>query len=928
MLAFWRDFILKIINLKVNHMQNPLGFQMNSVSFQWETVESSGTQPVSNRLLISKCPDMAQPVYDSGETLLDSIGTVVSADWDFSTRYYWVVSVTDDTGGIAVSETAWFETPKGGDWSAQWIAPTAEGDNGLVFTNFQVEKPVVKARLSITGVGLYEAYLNGQKIGNEYLTPNFNDYDTFIQFQTYETESYLTNGRNTLEIWLGDGWYKGRYMVMGPGPDRNKYGDRQATLAELILTYEDGSTETIKTDASWLSRKSPVVSAGIYDGEHLDDTVDGSDACPVEVLDLGYDRLEARRSLPVTAKLTRKPVEILRTPKGETVLDFGQNMAGWVRFYNRLPAGAACRYVAGEILQDGCFYHENMRTAKTEFAYTSDGKEKWVRPHFTWYGFRYLLLEGFPASIQLSDFEVDVLYSDMEQTGFITTGNEKVNQLISNVLWGQRSNYIDVPTDCPQRDERLGWTGDTQIFSMTAAYNMNVAGFFRKFMYDLQCEQNKRGGRVPFVVPAVCFNNQVSAAWSDAATVVPWNLYQMYGDKELLREQYAGMKAWTDYIISQDEASGGTRLYTTDNHFGDWLALDAPPEIPTGGTDMVLIATAYYYLSACLTAQAATVLGKAEDSKRYQVLADEIKASFQREYLTENGNLTQHTQTAYALTLYTGLYRDGQGQLLADGLERAIQENGGYLNTGFVGTPCLCPVLTRFGKGKLAYQLLLNEEYPSWLYAVNLGATTIWERWNSVLPDGHINPEGMNSLNHYAYGSILEWIYRYAAGMEPGQAGWKTIRLHPVPDVRLGYINASYHSVSGVVKSAWRYQEDGTIAYSFEIPFGVTAELTLPAEETVTLRPGTHTFTRPVISERVTYSGDTELAVLLQDDAAKAIIAQYAPGLAMIPPQFAQGTLRSVMLFPFSEYNRLTFDQIVEKLVACQTKNKKEEKVC
>lgn len=905
---------MKIINTNVNHMKNPLGFYMDSTSFQWEVVESYGTHPISNRLLVSKCPEMKELVYDSGEALLDAIGTVVPVKWQASTRYYWTVSVTDDKGETAVSDVAWFETPKiAGKWDAQWIASTAEGENSLVFTDFRVEKPVAKARLSVTGVGLYEAYLNGQKVGDEYLTPNFNDYASFIQFQTYEAEPYLSDGRNTLEIWLGDGWYKGRYMVMGPGPDRNKYGDRQAALAELVLTYEDGTTQTVKTDASWLCRKSSVVSAGIYDGEHLDDTVSDTAFSPVEVVNLGYDRLQSRRSLPVKTMLTRKPVEIIHTPKGEIVLDFGQNMAGWVRIYNRLSAGATCRYVAGELLQDGCFYHENMRTAKTEFVYTSDGVEKWVHPHFTWYGFRYLLLEGFPENVSLDDFKADVLYSDMEQTGYVTTGNEKVNQLISNVLWGQRGNYIDVPTDCPQRDERLGWTGDTQIFSMTAAYNMNVAGFFRKYMYDVSCEQAKREGRVPFVVPAVCFNNQVSAAWSDVATVVPWNLYQMYGDKELLREQYDGMKAWTDYIVSQDEASGNTRLYTTDNHFGDWLALDAPPEVPTGGTDMVLIATAYYYLSASLTAKAAEVLGEADDAKHYQQLANEIKASFQREYLTENGNLTQHTQTAYALTLYAGLYREGQGQILANQLDQAIQNNGGYLNTGFVGTPCLCPALTQFGKSKLAYQLLLNEDCPSWLYAVNQGATTIWERWDSVLPDGHINPAGMNSLNHYSYGAILEWIYRYAAGMEPGEAGWKTVVFRPVPDSRLGHIEAAYHSVSGTVKSAWRY-EDGTIFYSFEVPFGVTAQLTLPGEESITLEPGIHTFTREAVPERAMYSGDTELSVLLQDEDAKALIAQYAFGLTMIPPQFAQGTLRSVMLFPFSDYNRLTFDKLAEAL--------------
>lgn len=906
---------MKIVHAKVNHMENPLGFHMDSFSFQWQVIESEGDLPVYSQLLIAKSPEMLDLVYDSGKTSLDATGTVVALEWAPSTRYYWTVSVMDDLGETAQSEVSWFETPKAEkDWTAQWITSTAGGENSLVFTDFQVKRPVIKSRLSITGVGLYEVYLNGRKVGAEYLTPNFNDYDTFIQFQTYEAEPYLSQGTNTIEIWLGDGWYKGRYMSMGPGPDRCKYGNQQAALAELALTYDDGTLETIKTDSNWLSRKSPITQAGIYDGEHLDDTLEDAVIAPVEVLDLGYDRLEARRSLPVKVMHTKKPVKVIHTSRGETVLDFGQNMAGWVRFYNRLPAGATCRYVAGEILQDGCFYHENMRSAKTEFVYTSNGVKKWIRPHFTWYGFRYLLLEGFPEQVELSDFEADVLYSDMEQTGFITTGNEKINQLISNILWSQRSNCIDVPTDCPQRDERLGWTGDAQIFSTSAAYNMDAAGFFRKYMYDVSCEQKKRGGRVPFAVPNICFNNQVSAGWGDAATIIPWNLYRMYGDKELLREQYGGMKAWTDYIISQDEASGGTRLWTTDNHFGDWLALDAPPEVPTGGTDMVLIATAYYFLSASLTAKAAEILGNAEDTAYYQTIAEEIKDSFQREYLTENGNLTQHTQTAYALTLYVGLYRPNQGQILADHLEQAIQQNGGYLNTGFIGTPCLCPVLTQFGKSELAYQLLLNEGFPSWLYAVNLGATTIWERWNSVMPDGHMNPAGMNSLNHYSYGSILEWMYRYAAGMEPLQPGWKVIRFQPTPNHDLGWIDAEYHSVSGTVKSAWRYQDNGTITYHFEVPFGVTAELTLPGEKTISLLSGSHEFNRPIPPEHTQYSGDTELAVLLQDDSAKSIIAQYAPGLITLPPQFAQGTLRSVMLFPFSDYNRLTFDKIIEKL--------------
>ena len=913
---------MKIRNMTVNHMEHPIGYHMEDVKFYWLVEGSCANGAASSRIRVASDHEMKELVYDSGKKEGDLAGCFVKYDWAPQTRYYWQVEVTDTLGESTVSDIAYFETAKEEkEWNASWIGSTEDG-NGIVYKDFTIAsaKEIRKARIYITGVGLYEVYLNGKKVGEEYLTPNFNDYDNFIQFQTYEAEEYLKEGANRLEIWLGDGWYKGRYFSLGPAA-YEKYGNRQAALAELQIDYSDGSKEEILTDESWKCRKSPILSADIYDGEVLDDTVNqmeedtkGSAAGQVRLVDIGYDRLQARRSLPVKVKLTVVPVEILHTPKGETVLDFGQNMAGWVRFYNRLPKGEKSRYVAGEILQDSCFYHENMRTARTEFVYTSDGKEKWVRPHFTYYGFRYLLLEGYGDEISKEDFRAEVLYSDMPQTGEISTGNEKVNRLISNVLWGQRSNFIDVPTDCPQRDERLGWTGDAQIFAMTASYNMDTKVFFSKYIYDLNEEQKKMNGAVPFVVPQIGFNNQCSAAWGEAATVIPWTLYQMYGDKELLRTQYCGMKAWVDYITQRDKENGDNRLWDSDNHFGDWLSLDAKEGEPTGGTDMVLIATAFYYYSAALTAKAAEILEEEDEYRKYRVLAAEIKEAYQAEFITKNGRLTERTQTAHVLTLYLKLFREGQEYRLADELEELILENKGHLNTGFAGTTYLCPVLSAYGKNELAYQLLLNEEYPGWLYAVNLGATTIWERWNSVLPDGHMNPEGMNSLNHYAYGSILGWLYQYGAGIRPKEAGWKTFYLAPRPDRRLGKLQCDYVSNAGKISSAWNYEQDGTICYKFTVPFGTKALLQLPGERTVELNAGVYEYSRMSRAQKRGYHGYTDMDVLRGDEQAKGILMKYAPGLLFIPPQFAQGTLKEVMCNAFSEYTKADYEKIVKEL--------------
>lgn len=932
---------MEIQKLKVNHRINPVGYSMDKMFLQWQVNAAAGTHTQAARVHISTEKDMENTVFDSGKLTTRKNNYAVTMKLQPGTRYYWNVWVEDDSGDSAISETAYFETaPYAAAWSAKWIGTGLAGD-GEVFQRIIIEKEVTEARLYVAGAGLYEAYLDGEKVGDEYLTPNFNNYDAWMQVQTYcLLGAELMPGEHELRFLLGSGWYKGRYMSMGPGNDRNRYGTETAVLAELYISYADGSTQVISTDETWQGCEGKIRENSLYDGEVIDDTF-SEVSTDVLVHDFGYEKLTGRLSPPVKVMQERKPSQLIHTDKGEVILDFGQNMVGWVCFYNRLAQGQKGCLQFGEILQDGSFYRDNLRSAKAQFSYISAGESKWIRPHFTYYGFRYVKLSGFGEDVCPEDFTAQVLYSDMEQTGMIETDNKEVNQLISNILWGQRGNFLDVPTDCPQRDERLGWTGDAQVFSMTAAYNMDVAAFFKKYLYDMYTEQQKMDGGVPFIVPNICFGNQVSAAWRDAAVIIPWNMYLMYGDAAMLMEQYEGMKAWIEYVLSRDEAGGGTRLWTSDAHFGDWLALDSPDAgLPIGGTDMVMIATAYYYLSVRLTRKAAAVLKREEDVLRYQTLEKEIREAFLREFFTSTGRLAVDTQTAYALVLYTGLYQEGQQKRLIDGLVNQLKKNGYRLNTGFVGTPFLCQMLSKYGRNDLAYHLLLNEEYPGWLYCVKLGATTIWERWNSVMPDGHMNPEGMNSLNHYAYGAIQEWMYRCMLGIQPLEEypGFEKFILAPQPNRRLKWVGGSFKSSQGEICSSWKYEENGKLIYHFEIPFGSEAYVILDdcdgrevylndrilekkqyderkKKTSFRLMSGKHEVAYvPRSFGSRNYSKDTQTSIILQDEAARDVIARYAPELVFTPKEFLKGSLEEDLVNVFSNYSYLDLERIIGEI--------------
>ena len=909
-----------ITNCKLNHNINPLGYDIDRPIISWVVGNARGTRQQSAQVWVSLTEDFADTLYDSG--LRDDIvstGFELPIGLDPMTRYYWKVRVTDETGDSAESDVQWFETGKDAQWRAEWITPDAEKSvQAVVFKTIRVEKPVARARAYMVGLGVYEFMLNGEKQGDECLLPGFCAYDRWIQYQTFALD--LRSGDNLFEIMLGDGWYKGVY---GLNVFSENYGSRLAAIAEIHIWYADGTEEILGTDESWHARRSPIVESGIYSGEVWDATTDASECFGVKPIGLGFERLSPRLSPPIVIHERLAPIEVIHTPAGETVLDMGQNMVGWLQFHTEAPKDAVLKLKFGEILQDGNFYRDNLRTAKAEFTYISDGVPRDVRQHFTFYGFRYVRLDGFGDTPNPDDFRGLVIHSAMTLRGSITTADPLVNQLVHNALWGMKGNFLDVPTDCPQRDERYGWTGDAQIFSGTASYFMDTYAFYAKYGKDLWLEQQKLGGSVPDVVPVANAFGNASTAWADAATVIPWNVYLHSGDVNILRRQYDSMRGWVDYMKRQDDADGGRRLWLTGTHYADWLALDGNwPGGVYGGTEPGYIASAYYYYSTRIVEKAARLLGKADDAAYYGKLADEIRDAFRREYFTPAGRLAMDTMTGYVAALYMGLVPKGAQERARAGLLNKLQKNFYHLETGFVGTPYLCRVLSENGMNDIAYHLLMEKGYPGWLYEVLMGATTIWERWNSVEPDGHMSGTEMNSLNHYSYGSIVEWMFRNMAGIQPCEegAGFKHFHLAPMPNYRIGSAEAALDSASGRIESAWKI-EDGALSFRFVIPFDVSAEITLPDAEAEVIQkqcacdvrqdgrnvtfaagPGEYRFHyAPTAPCRKVYSLDSSWTDIKSNPRAMAVAKEVLGRiLDHIPFEAELCTLREITWAPFS----------------------------
>ena len=832
---------MQIKRMKVNHVTNPMGFDYSDtgVTFSYIAAETAAKKAVAARIEVSADEGFATLVYDSGKSAeVNGLAHKLPCSVKISprTRYFWRVTVWGDNGDTATSDAAWFETAKLDEaWQAEWI--TADFDQKIqpvLMKDFEAAKPVAGARAYISGVGLYELYINGQKAGDEYLTPNYNNYEAWIQYQTYDVTDMLKES-NSVEVMLGHGWYKGSFGFFSDAERFDLFGKDFGLLCELHITYADGTTDVVVSDSSWTARKSKVQESSIYDGEIYDLTMDDSERFGVRPSSIGFDRLKARLSVPVKIMDRIKPVAVIKTPKNEIVIDMGQNMVGWLEMKVNAPKGTKIWLQHGEILQQDCFFNLNLRAAKAEYTYISDGNPAVVRPFFTFYGFRYVKVEGWLGELSLDDFEGCVVYSEIERTGMIETSDPLVNKLFQNAFWGQIGNFLDVPTDCPQRDERMGWTGDAQVFCGTASFNTDTYAFFNKYLYDLHTEQKRENGRVPFVIPDMIRRpdeyGSGSCAWGDAATIIPWNTYLFFGDNSILEQQFQSMKDWVDHIRRIDAANGKRNLWMTGFHFGDWLALDSPePGSCEGGTDKYFIASAYFAYSTELVVKAARVLGKKEEEAEYGQLLADIKQAIHDEFYTKTGRLAVPTQTGMVLSLYMNLVPDEFRPKMIETLRAKMEQDKLHLKTGFVGTAYLTRTLSDNGLNDIAYTLLMNQDYPSWLYEVIMGATTVWERWNSLLPDGTISDLTMNSFNHYAYGAVIEWVYRNVSGLKPQECapGFKRITLAPQPDAKLGSIKTEFQSPMGLYLSGWTIEADGTWSFSFTIPFDATADLVLP----------------------------------------------------------------------------------------------------
>ena len=731
------------------------------------------------------------------------------------------------------------------DWKAKWITPnldeveTKSNPSPMLRSEFSVKKKVERARLYATAMGLYELSLNGKRVGDQYFTPGWTAYDFRYQYQTYDVTSILKNGENCIGARLGDGWFRGR---LAWGTMRNSYGKKLALLAQLVITYTNGTQEIVGTDDKWKAATGAILESDIYNGETYDARLErtgwneagynDTEWKGVTAIAAPNARLVAPAGPPVKEIEEVKPVKVFRTPAGDTVLDMGQNMVGWMRFRLTAPAGTTVTLRHAEVLdKEGNFYTENLRSAKETIRYTSKGAgTETFEPHFTFQGFRYVAVSGWPGEVKPEDFTGVVVHSAMERTGTFETSNPMLNQLEHNIIWGQKGNFVDVPTDCPQRDERLGWTGDAEVFAPTASFNFDTAGFYTKWLKDVALDQEDDGA-VPFVIPNVLSHKtrkgeSAAAGWADVSVVVPWTVYQAFGDKRILETQYPSMKAWVEYMRHQ---AGEGYLWNTGFSFGDWLAFaTTESDYPGATTDKDLIQTAYFARSTELLAKTAQVLGKNDDAAEYAALEDKITSAFQKEFVTPNGRLASNTQTAYALALAFGLLPESERAEAAARLAADVRKFG-HLTTGFLGTPLLCQTLSDYGYLDEAYMLLNRKEYPSWLYPVTKGATTIWERWDGIKPDGTFQSPSMNSFNHYAYGAIGDWMYRVVAGIELDESapGYKHIFLQPHPGGGLTHASASVDSMYGRVTSGWAIA-GGKLTVTIEVPANTTATVRLP----------------------------------------------------------------------------------------------------
>jgi len=830
-------------NLLVENRTNPIGLDISQPRFNWQLI--SGQRNVYQTAYEIKLTVGKKSVWSTGKVNSEASVQVEyqGPSLESGTSYSWQVKVWDNSGkASAWSAPGTFQMAllKSSDWKADWIQPADDDSivrpSPLLRKKFSSVKKVRTATAYITAHGLYEAFINGQRVGDAFLTPGWTSYNKRLQYQVYDVANLLKTGDNAIGVMLGSGWYRG---FIGFSGQKNFYGKDISLFFQLNIEYTDGTKESIVSDGSWKSSTGSIKSSDIYNGETIDRRnekegwlmtgYDDASWKGVKTADFNNANLIATYNEPIRKHEIFKPVRIFTTPKGEKVIDFGQNLVGWVIFKVKGNAGDKITISHAEVLdKSGNFYTDNLRAAKAQDEFILKGGEvETFEPHFTFHGFQYVKVEGYPGEITNDNFTAVALYSDMKKTGTFTTSNSLINQLQHNIEWGQKGNFLDVPTDCPQRDERLGWTGDAQVFSRTATFNMGVNDFFAKWLKDVAADQLPNG-IVPFVIPDVLRANVGSTGWADVCTIIPWNLYLAYGDKRVLGQQYPSMKAWVDYMQSKSKRD----LWNSGFHFGDWLFYrpDDDNDGRAAVTDKYLIAQCFYAHSTQLLIDAADVLGKKDDVAQYRELLVRIKDGFLKEYMTANGRLVSGTQTAYVLALSFDMLPESLRAQAAARLADNVKSYGNHLTTGFLGTPYLCHVLTRFGYNDVAYSLLLQPTYPSWLYPVRMGATTIWERWDGRKPDSTFQTPGMNSFNHYSYGAIGDWMYRVMVGLDTYDdgVGYKHIKIMPHPGGNFEYATASLNTYYGLVSAGWKLNS-GKLSLDVEIPCNTTATISIPA---------------------------------------------------------------------------------------------------
>ncbi|MBI1224054.1 MAG: Bacterial alpha-L-rhamnosidase [Bacteroidetes bacterium] len=864
LLSFVSFSQLSIKNPRIENRTNPIGIDEVKPRFSWILDAAERRNVMQTAYEIKVGTEIGE--VKRGKNLVWNSGRVKSSTSILvpyngpalkpGTRYFWQVRVWDNAGQVSVwSEVAFWQTGllDVGNWKADWIGinhleDSLKWPSPIFRKEFSARKNIKMATAYISARGLYEAQINGQRVGDAYLTPGWTAYQKRIQYQVYDVTNLLKPGENAIGVTLGSGWFRS-YLAWSN--NRETYGKELSLLLQMDIEYEDGTHELVLSDGSWRHSTGGILDSEIYHGETIDARLEqkgwtmtgfkDNNWEPVKVVESPKATIVATYNEPIRKQERFTPQRIFTTPKGERIIDFGQNLVGWVEVKARGASGSKIQMVHAEVLDKfGNFYTENLRVAKQTCTYTlaGTGGVEFFEPHFTFQGFRYVQVVDFPGELAADNFTAVALYSDMPKTGNFTSSNPLVNQLQHNIQWGQRGNFLDVPTDCPQRDERLGWTGDAQAFARTAAFNHEVHAFYMKWLKDVALDQ-RPDGSVPFVVPNVLGDGACgSAGWADVATILPWDVYIAYGDQRVLENQYTSMKAWVDYMTAQSE---GDDLWNSGFLFGDWLFYSENNDNigNSAVTYKPFIQQCFWAHSTQLLINAANVLGKKTDVTKYTALLQRIKSAFNREYVTPNGALVSATQTAYVLALNFDMLPENLREQAAQRLVDNIRSYNTHLTTGFLGTPYLCHVLTRFGHDDVAYELFLREKYPSWLYPVTMGATTIWERWDGIRPDSTFEEASMNSFNHYAYGAIGDWMYRSVAGLntEEQAPGYKQILIKPHIGASMTEASADLMTPYGRLASGWK-TEPGFSYLHVEIPANTTATIYVPSDNLEIIREG------------------------------------------------------------------------------------------